>query len=102
MRIKIHRKASEMLQSVTDYYAEVGGMKSVDNFLSIVREKSSWIQKFPNAGTPEPLLLGRKHFYRFVILNHNIKMVYYIESDVVHIAAFWDMRMNPENLKKKL
>lgn len=77
-------------------------MKSVDHFLSIVRAKSAWIQKFPTAGTPEPLLSGRKFFYRFVLLNHNIKMVYYIESDVIHIVAFWDMRMSPENLIKKI
>ena len=91
-----------MLQSITDYYAEVGGMESVDNFLNAIRQKSEWISKFPTAGTPEPLLAGRKYFYRFVILNRNIKMVYFVENDIIHIAAFWDMRMHPNRLKRNI
>ena len=91
-----------MLQSITDYYAEEGGISSVDNFLNVLQKKSEWLMKFPTAGTPEQLLAGRKHFYRFVILNRNIKMVYFVEDDVIHIAAFWDMRMHPDKLKRKI
>ena len=29
-------------------------------------------------------------------------MVYYVESDIIHIAAFWDMRMHPDKLKRKI
>ena len=61
--------------------------ESVDNFLNIVRQKSEWITRFPTAGTPEPLLADRKIFYRYVILNRNIKMVYYVEEEVIHIAT---------------
>ena len=102
MRIEVHRKAGKMLQSLTDYYAEVAGMASVNDFLNIVRKKSEWLAKFPTAGTPEPLLAGRKFFYRYVILNRNIKMVYYVEDEIIHIAAFWDMRMHPNKLKRKI
>ena len=102
MRVEIHRKAGKMLQSITDYYAEVGGMQPVDILLDTIRQKSEWLMKFPEVGTPEPLLANRNHFYRFVILNRNIKMAYYAEGDVIHIAAFWDMRMSPERLKKRI
>ena len=102
MRVDIHRKASRMLQSITDYYAEVAGMQPVDNLLNAIRDKSAWLMKYPEAGTPEPLLANRNHFYRFVILNRSIKMVYYVEDEVIHIAAFWDMRMSPTKLVKKI
>lgn len=29
-------------------------------------------------------------------------MVYYVKGDVLRIAAFWDMRMHPDNLRKKI
>ena len=102
MRVEIHRKAAKMLQSITDYYAKVGGMSSVDNLLNIIRQKSDWLTRYPTAGTIEPLLVNHKHSYRFVILNRNIKMIYYVEDDIVFIAAFWDMRMHPDKLKRKI
>ena len=102
MQIDVHKKARQMLLGITDYYAEYGGMHSVNNLLETIRSKSEWILKYPQAGTPEPLLAGRRYFYRFVRLNRNIKMIYYVRKDTVHIAAFWDMRMSPQKLKKKI
>ena len=102
MQIEVHRKARLMLLSITKYYAEYGGVQSVENLLQTIRIKCERIQKFPESGTPEPLLTGKKHFYRFVILNKNIKMVYYVQDDSIHISAFWDMRMKPEHLKKRI
>jgi hypothetical protein len=29
-------------------------------------------------------------------------MVYYIEDDIIHIAAFWDTRMEPEEQAAKV
>ena len=102
MLIKLHRKAQKMLFAITDYYADYGGMQSVDNLLDTIRSKTEWISKYPTAGTPEPLLANRKFLYRFVILNRNIKMVYYANGNTIHIVAFWDMRMNPEKLKRTI
>lgn len=102
MLVEVHRKAEIMLQHIVDYYAEVGGMITVDKFLNTIRQKSEWLLRFPYAGTPEPLLVGRKYFYRFLILNDHIKMIYYVEDDVIHIVAFWDMRMHPKKLKQKI
>ena len=29
-------------------------------------------------------------------------MIYYVEGDTLWVAAFWDMRMNPEKLKERI
>ncbi|MBQ8064508.1 MAG: type II toxin-antitoxin system RelE/ParE family toxin [Prevotella sp.] len=100
--IEIHDKAKQMLVAITDYYAEFGGMSSVDNLLEIIRGKCERISHYPESGTPEPLLADRQNFYRFVILNRRIKMVYFVEDEVIHVAAFWDMRMSPEKLKWRI
>ncbi len=34
--------------------------------------------------------------------NFKLVYVYYPSSDTVHIVDIWDMRMNPEKLKKRI
>jgi hypothetical protein len=36
------------------------------------------------------------------IINDYYKVIYYVTGDTLRIAAFWDMRMNPEKLKKTI
>ena len=91
-----------MLIAITDYYAEAGGMSSVDNLLNTIRQKSIRIAQYPDSGTPEELLRDRKRFYRSLILNKRIKMVYFVEDETIHIAAFWDMRMHPDKLRRRI
>ena len=100
--IEVHEKARRMLIAITDYYAEAGGMSSVDNLLNTIRQKSIRIAQYPNSGTPEELLRDRKRFYRSLILNKRIKMVYFVEDETIHIAAFWDMRMHPDKLRRRI
>ena len=100
--IEVNDKAREMLVAITDYYAEMAGMSSVDKLLDAVRQKTKRVAQYPESGTPEPLLAGRKYFYRSCILNRRIKMVYYVEDNTIKVAAFWDMRMNPNKLKQMI
>ena len=100
--IEIHDKARQMLIAITDYYAEMGGMSSVDRLLDAIRVKTDRISQYPESGTPESLLAGREHFYRSCILNRRIKMVYYADDSAIHVVAFWDMRMSPNRLRKTI
>ena len=102
MRIEISPKARQHLLAITDYYAEWGGIRSVERLLSKIVEKQQKIQKYPQAFHPEPLLTDRKVEYRSVIINDYYKMVYRIDNDVITISAFWDMRMNPSKLKRMI
>lgn len=102
MRIEISPKARQHLLTITDYYAEWGGIRSVERLLSKIVEKQQKILKYPQAFHPEPLLADRKVEYRSVIINDYYKMVYRIDNDVITISAFWDMRMNPSKLKRMI
>ena len=69
MRIEISPKARQHLLAITDYYAEWGGVRSVERLLGKIVEKQQKILKYPQAFHPEPLLAGRKVEYRSVIIN---------------------------------
>jgi Txe/YoeB family toxin of Txe-Axe toxin-antitoxin module len=59
-------------------------------------------RQFPESGTPEPLLSDRKIRYRSLIINDYYKLIYYVQGDILRIAAFWDMRMHPDKLRKSI
>lgn len=102
MRIEISPKARQQLLQITDYYAEWGGMRSVERLLAKIKEKQERILKFPEAYHPEPLLADRKIVYRSAIINDYYKMIYRIDNDAITISAFWDMRMHPNKLKRRI
>lgn len=102
MRIEISLKAKQHLLAITDYYAEWGGIRSVEKLLGKIVEKQQRILKYPKAYSQEPLLAERKIEYRSVIINDYYKMIYRIDDDVITISAFWDMRMNPNKLKRMI
>ena len=65
-------------------------------------KKQERLQKHPESGFPEPLLSDRKILYRASIINKYYKIIYYVKGNTLRIAAFWDMRMNPNKLEKRI
>lgn len=102
LQISYTRNASRMLFKITDYYMEWGGKKAVGHLLDNIQQQETRISKFPETGFLEPLLRDRKLPYRSVFINRNIKMVYYPGKSFIRIVAFWDMRMNPDRLRRSL
>ena len=63
-----------------------------------MQEVRGMVQKLknsPSIGKIAPLFNGRTKTYRSVNVNGLNKFVYYIEDDIIHIAVFWDTRMEP-------
>lgn len=54
------------------------------------------LKQHPNIGFLDPLFTHRHITYRSVIINSLSKLVYYVDGDVIYIAAFWDTRREPE------
>ena len=77
-------------------------MRSVQRLLDKIKEKQEIILKFPEAYHQEPLLANRKIVYRSVIINDYYKMIYRIDNDIITISAFWDMRMHPNRLRRRI
>ncbi len=102
MQIKFTDKAISHFESITDIYLEYAGERSALAFSRLVDEKLDKLLRFPDIGFPEPLLAGRKYFYRATVIKKSYKMIYYVDGETIWIAAFWDMRMNPNRLKRMI
>ena len=61
------------------------------------------LRNHPESYTPEPWI-ARTHIYRSAIIMKRFKIVhvYMPSSDTVRIVDIWDMKMKPENLKKRI
>lgn len=102
MQIEVSKRAQRQWLQILVYYNEMGGERAATKLHQKYLQKQKRLLKFPESGTPELLLRDRKIHYRSVIINDYYKMVYYIKGDVLRVAAFWDMRMHQDNLRKRV
>ena len=96
MKVIWHPGAERAKLQVADYIHEQFGFKRKKIFMQEVRQMTQKLRHSPYIGQIDPLFEGRAKTYRSVIVNGLNKIVYYIEDDTVHIAAFWDTRMEPK------
>ena len=89
-------KAKDGKRQVAAYIRQEFGTKRAKKFRQEVDEIVNMLRRSPYIGQIDPLFEDRAKTYRSVIVNGLNKMVYYIEDDTLHIAAFWDTRMEPE------
>lgn len=95
-------RALQEWEKVVFYIHQEFGSKAVERFEKDIEKWESRIGMNPEVGRPEPLLQGKLHLYRGVILGKHNKMVYYAEDDVVWVVAVWDMRREPCRLGEGL
>ena len=55
----------------------------------------------PDLGKLEPLLVKREKVYRSIVVGSLNKIIYYVDSDVIYIADFWDVRREPKTLAEQ-
>ena len=89
-------KAKDAKRQIAAYIRSEFGTKRAKKFRQDVDDTVTMLLRTPNIGQIDPLFEGRAKTYRSIIINSLNKMVYYIEDDTVHVAAFWDTRMEPE------
>lgn len=87
---------------VADYIRERFGVKSVRRFRQEVEQTTKMLREYPNLGSIDPLFADRPKAYRSVVIGGLSKLVYYIEDGIIYIAAFWDIRQDPENQTAKV
>lgn len=100
MVVKWFAKAQLHWNEQLSYCAETFGRKIALDSIRIVEEKIERICKFPEAGTPEPLLKDEKLKYRFVHIQKRIKLIYRYDEQqqVIYIVDVWNTRMSPQHL----
>ena len=102
MQVRFTSVARQELKRLFDIYGEYSGPLSVKKFGQLVDNKIKELQKFPYTGFPEPLLADFKFTFRAKPINKNYKMIYLVEEDTLWIYDFWDMRRNPESLRRRI
>ena len=60
------------------------------------------LKDFPQMAAIEALLENESQTFRSLVVQPNYKVIYFIENEIVYIAAIWDCRQNPRALKKTL
>lgn len=96
MRVEWTEHAKKQKDQVADYIHQRFGYKRKKQFAKEVVQAVNVIIRNPNIGPIDPLFDDRPIAYRYVIINGLSKMVYYIDDDVIYIAAFWDTRREPK------
>ena len=104
MIVKWFAKAQLHWDEQLAYCAETFGRKLALENIQAVEEKIEKICRFPESGTPEPLLKDEKYLYRFVHIQKRIKLIYRYDEQqqVIYIVDVWNTRMSPQNLVKRM
>ena len=101
MKIVWQNKAEEQKDHIADYIFEYFGYKRMEQFLNEVEQTTRLINEYPNLGAIDSLFTNRQKEYRSVVIDGLSKMVYFVNEDVIYIAAFWDCRQEPEQQTAK-
>ena len=88
-------QAREALRQTAVYIRKHFGLHVRENFRNEVDHVQALLQSNPYMGNEESLLSDCPKKYRSFVINKLNKIVYYIEDDTIHIAAFWDTRREP-------
>ena len=96
MRVKWTEQARRQRDEVANYIRQKFGAKRKHQFKQEVRDTTDLLKRSPGIGKIDPLFETRATTYRSVIINGLNKLVYCIDDETIHIVAFWDTRMEPE------
>ena len=102
MQLEVSKRAQQQWLRILVYYNEMGGQSAAANLHQKYLKKKNRLLRYPESGFPEPLLRDRIIRYRASIINDYYKIIYYVKGNTLCIAAFWDMRMHPDKLKKTI
>ena len=102
MRVIWQKNAIRQRDQVAEYIRQEFGSKRKIQFLQEVRQSTKMLRDSPYVGKIDPLFTGRAYTYRSIIINNLNKIIYLIDDDTIHIVAFWDIRMEPEEQARQV
>ena len=101
MNVIWHAQAEEALIDAAVYIQNHFGKRFREKFVGSVRQTEYALRLNPYLGKLEPLLMNRVREYRSIVVGSLNKIIYYIDSDVIYIADFWDVRREPKTLAEQ-
>lgn len=97
MRIIWHKRADAALHQVEEYVLAKFGERVRTEFMNDVEQAVLALADMPTMGKLDSLFSHRQRSYRSIIVRRLNKIVYYVQNDTIHIAAFWDTRREPKS-----
>lgn len=101
MNVVWHAQAEEALVNAAVYIQNHFGKRFREKFVGSVRQTEHALRLNPYLGKLEPLLMNRVREYRSIVVGTLNKIIYYVDSDVIYIADFWDVRREPKTLAEQ-
>ena len=101
MNVIWHAQAEEALIDAAVYIQNHWGKRFREKFVGSVRQTEYALRLNPYLGKLEPLLMNRVREYRSIVVGTLNKIIYYVDSDVIYIADFWDVRREPKTLAEQ-
>ena len=99
-RIIWHDSARTHLRLLFNYQYDNYSVSVAYSLLKQILTIVQVLENNPRVGAPEMLLLNRQKDYRYLVVKHHYKVIYYISvNDDCHIVAIWDTRRDPEFLQ---
>ncbi len=100
VKVLWQQTARKDLRDICQYYRYVkGSVSTADKIKQEAFDVTSRLETFPLSGARELSLMDEEVEFRYLVVLHHYKIIYFIESDICHIVAVWDCRNNPELLK---
>ena len=99
------KRASRVLDERLSYASSKFGKSTAKRWIEEIAYAEERIASMPTSYTPEPLLAGKKHIYRYChLMNRRFKLIYcyYPSSNTSRVVDIWDTRLNPETLKRRI
>ena len=93
--------AKKDLQTIYDYLSEISILIAERQINRIINRIDLLERGFTKLGQIEPLLVGRKDTYRYLVQD-NYKIIYREIKNKIIIDIVFDTRQNPKNLKENL
>ena len=97
-RVIVLKRAKLQFQDTCNYLDSEFGTRIGDYFIDETERCIARLVRYPESGHLEPI--SDKEVYRSKIIGEYTKMFYTIHGNTLYVAAFVDMRMSPENIKK--
>lgn len=97
MKILWTKKAENHLIEIYAYYKRNVFVKVAKSIKQSIFDRTEILQTHPKSGQTEELLKENNYEFRYLV-ESNYKIIYWIEKDIVNIAAVFDCRRNPTEL----
>jgi plasmid stabilization system protein ParE len=98
MVIEWSPKAKRDLAGIWNYYSE-RNLRAAAKILGEIDSAVLRIGRMPLSAPVELSLEDRPEGFRSMVVKHNHKVVYFLADGKVNIAAVWDCRRDPVDLK---